>query len=162
MDQMHDVPQPQPGVELSTHMPHNDPTQHGNLDAGNIVLSNQRAEDAAMAPPPTPDRPQSAQTRPLLQRKDRSNSQSLSVQDVIATNSQSGLEAIAPSASVSQQETTPTMDVEVKDGAMTPRDATLALGDVMWTQAQRHARFALNETYRLRHGCDPPASMRIM
>ena len=159
---MPDIPHPQPDIEPSTVVLHNDPMQHGNPNTGNVDPPYQRVEDAPMASPPAPVRLQSAQTRPSLQSKGRSNSQSLSAQGEIATNSQSGSEAVAPSTSVSQQETAPTMDAEVKDGATTPRGATLGLGDAMWNQAQRHARFALNETYRIRHGCNPPGFMRIM
>ncbi|KAL5523468.1 hypothetical protein ACEPAG_7641 [Sanghuangporus baumii] len=43
----------------------------------------------------------------------------------------------------------------------TPRLATLTSNDAQWAQAQDLNRCSLSESYRLSHGRDPPAKMRI-
>ena len=65
------------------------------------------------------------------------------------------------STSILQQDAT-TAAADVNDGPVDPRAATLRLADAQWNQAQRYYRYALNETYRLRHGTEPPAEMRIL
>ncbi|KAL5485506.1 hypothetical protein ACEPAI_8148 [Sanghuangporus weigelae] len=64
---------------------------------------------------------------------------------------------VAPESS----STSSLLDGASEENPTTPRLATQTLNDVQWAQAQNHNRCSLVESYRLSHGRDPPAEMRI-
>lgn len=122
-----------------------------------------RQPDVSMGSPPIPVHRPDSQTRLREQPGDFSGIQSPPItREGLSTPPQSLSEHRGRSTPVAHQDELTPENEKIRDGAITPRAATLQLGDAQWSQSQRHNRFAMNETYRIRHGSDPPAEMRIL